>query len=115
MNNLIIETIKKHEGPGDFTHAMVTDEMIKTAENILNVKLPEQYIAFLQTLGHGGIGGIEILGVGITGHMIFVDSTLDYRDKGLPDDLVVIENVDEWLTCIDCNTHKIVKLWHKKN
>ena len=55
MNNLIIETIKKHEGPGDFTHAMVTDEMIKTAENILNVKLPEQYIAFLQTLGHGGL------------------------------------------------------------
>ena len=108
MNNLIIETIKKHEGPGDFTHAMVTDEMIKTAENILNVKLPEQYIAFLQTLGHGGIGGIEILGVGITGRMIFVDTTLDYRDKGLPDDLVVIENVDEWLTCIDCNTYKIV-------
>ena len=108
MNDLIIEIIKEYEEPGDFTHATVTDDMIKTAENTLNVKLPEQYIAFLQTFGHGGICGIEILGVGITGRMIFADTTLDYRDKGLPDDLVVIENVDEWLTCIDCNTYRIV-------
>ena len=47
MNDLIIEIIKEYEEPGDFTHATVTDEMIKTAESILNVKLPEQYIAFL--------------------------------------------------------------------
>lgn len=40
--------------------------------------------------------------------MIFVDTTMDYRDEELPDNLVVIENVDEWLTCIDCNNEKIV-------
>ena len=108
MNDLILETIKKYEEPGDFTHVTVTDEMIATAENALDVKLPKQYIEFLQMFGHGGVGGLEILGFGLTGRMIFVDTTLEYRDEDLPKNLVVIENVDEWLTCIDCNTEKIV-------
>ena len=48
------------------------------------------------------------MGFGFTGSMIFVDATLDYREDDLPKNLVVIENVDEWLTCIDCDTGKIV-------
>lgn len=108
MNELIIETIHKYEKPGDFTHAEVTDEMIANAEAILNIKLPEQYITFLKMYGHGGIGGLEVMGFGLTGRMIFVDATLDYREDDLPENLVVIENVDEWLTCIDCDTGKIV-------
>ena len=108
MNTQILETIQKYEEPGDFTHAVVTDEMIATAENALGVKLPQQYLDFLKMYGHGGIGGIETLGIGLTGRMIFVDTTMDYRDEELPSNLVVIENVDEWLTCIDCNTGKIV-------
>lgn len=108
MNTQILETINKYEKPGDFTHAAVTDEMISTAENTLGIKLPQQYLDFLKMYGHGGIGGIETLGVGLTGRMIFVDTTMDYRDEELPANLVVIENVDEWLTCIDCNTEKIV-------
>ncbi len=108
MNELILETIKKYEEPGDFTHITVTDEMIATAEKSLDLKLPKQYIEFLKMFGHGGIGGLEVLGFGLTGRMIFVDTTLEYRDEDLPKNLVVIENVDEWLTCIDCNTEKIV-------
>ena len=108
MNTQILETIQKYEAPGDFTHAVVTDEMIATAENALGVKLPQQYLDFLKMYGHGGIGGIETLGIGLTGRMIFVDTTMDYRDEELPSNLVAIENVDEWLTCIDCNTGKIV-------
>ncbi len=82
--------------------------MISDAEHILNVKLPEQYISFLKLFGHGGIGGIETLGIGKTGRFIFADMTMDYREEDLPANLVVIENVDEWLNCIDCNTEKIV-------
>ena len=108
MNYQILETIKKYEQPGDFNHANVTDDMIHMAEKTLGVKLPEQYIDFLKMFGHGGIGGVEIIGVGLTGRLIFVDTTLDYRDEELPDNLVVIENVDEWLNCIDCNTGKVV-------
>lgn len=108
MNERILETINKYEEPGDFTYATVTDEMIATAEKILNVTLPKQYIVFLKRFGHGGIGGIEVMGFGLTGRMIFVDTTMDYRKDDLPENLVVIENVDEWLSCIDCNTGKIV-------
>ena len=108
MNNQILETIKKYEQPGDFNHATVTDEMISAAEQILKVKLPEQYTTFLKLYGHGGIGGMETIGVGLTGRLIFVDMTLDYRNEDLPTNLVVIENVDEWLCCLDCNTGEIV-------
>ena len=108
MNASIIETIKKYEKPGDFTRYPVTDKLVTTAETVLNVKLPEQYVTFLKMYGHGGICGLEVMGIGLTGRMIFVDTTMDYRDEKLPDNLVAIENVDEWLTCIDCNTEKIV-------
>lgn len=108
MNTLILDTIKQYEHPNDFTHFAVTDDMITTAETILKIKLPEQYILFLKMFGHGGIGGLEVMGFGLTGRMIFVETTMDYRKEELPENLVVIENVDEWLTCIDCNTEKIV-------
>lgn len=108
MNDKILRMIKKYEQPGDFTHAIVTDDMIHSAEVILGVKLPKQYISFLKLFGHGGIGGIETIGVGITGRLVFVDETIDYRVESLPDNLVVIENVDEWLSCIDCNNGRIV-------
>lgn len=108
MNEIILKTIKKYEKDGDFTYAEVSDDMIEKAEITLGIKLPLQYISFLKMYGHGGICGLEILGVGKTGRMIFVDTTLNYREEGLPDNLVVIENVDEWLECINCNTGKVV-------
>ena len=108
MNTQLLDIIKKYEQPGDFNHATVTDEMIENAEELLGVKLPKQYVDFLKMFGHGGIGGIEIIGIGLTGRLIFVEMTLDYRDEGLPNNLVVIENVDEWIDCIDCNTGKVV-------
>ena len=67
MKQQILEIIEKYEEPGDFTHATVTEEMITTAENTLGVKLPHQYLVFLKMYGHGGIGGIETLGVGLIG------------------------------------------------
>lgn len=108
MNEIILNTIKKYEEKGDFNYASVTDKMIEDAEKQLGVKLPEQYIEYIKKFGHGGIAGLEIIGVGLTGRMLFVDSTLEYRAEELPDNLVVIENVDEWLMCLDCNTGKVV-------
>ena len=108
MNDIIIETIKKYEIKGDFNYALVTDDMISEAEDKLGVKLPDQYVDYIKMFGHGGIAGLEILGVGLTGRMIFVDGTLEYRADELPENLVVIENVDEWLMCLDCNTGKVI-------
>ena len=108
MNDMILNTIKKYEVKGDFNYASVTDDMISDAEEILGVKLPNQYVDYIKMFGHGGIAGVEILGVGLTGKMIFVESTLEYRADDLPGNLVVIENVDEWLMCLDCDTGKVV-------
>ena len=108
MNDIILNTIKKYEVKGDFNYASVTDDMISDAEEILGVKLPNQYVDYIKMFGHGGIAGGEILGVGLTGKMIFVESTLEYRADDLPGNLVVIENVDEWLMCLDCDTGKVV-------
>ncbi|MBQ7501500.1 SMI1/KNR4 family protein [bacterium] len=108
MTEKIRNLIKKYEVKGDFTHAEVSDAVIAAAEQTLNVKLPQQYIAFLKEFGHGGIGGIDTLGVGLTGRMIFLETTLEYRRYGLPQSFVVIENCDEWLYCIDCSSYKVV-------
>ncbi len=108
MNDIILNTIKKYEVKGDFNYASVTDDMISDAEEILGVKLPNQYVDYIKMFGHDGIAGVEILGVGLTGKMIFVESTLEYRADELPGNLVVIENVDEWLMCLDCDTGKVV-------
>ena len=108
MNDIILNTIKKYKVKGDFNYASVTDDMISDAEEILGVKLPNQYVDYIKMFGHGGIAGVEILGVGLTGKMIFVESTLEYRADDLPGNLVVIENVDEWLMCLDCDTGKVV-------
>ncbi|MBQ6638824.1 MAG: SMI1/KNR4 family protein [Lachnospiraceae bacterium] len=100
--------IKKYEQKGDFNYSLVSDEMLLNAEEILNVKLPEQYKDYIKMFGHGGIASLEIMGVGLTGKMLFLESTLEYRGEGLPENLVVIENVDDYLTCIDCKTEKVV-------
>lgn len=84
--------------------------MVKKAEEKLNLKLPAQYKDFLENFGHGGIGGLEILGVGNNNRLVFVETTLKYREYGLPVNMIAIENCDEWLYCVNANDGKIV-MW----
>lgn len=108
MTNDIIRLIQQYESDGCFTHANVSDEMLCRAENRLSIKLPEQYKAFLLQYGHGGLDGFEVIGIGKTGKLLFVDVTMAYRQHGLSDNLIVIENCDEWLYCINCDTECVV-------
>lgn len=112
MMNELIQLIQQYEHDGCFTHANVSDEMICYAETLLSVKLPEQYKSFLKIYGHGGLDGLEILGVGIAGQLVFVDETIAYRKYGLAQNLVVIENCDEWLYCLDCDNGTVVYWEH---
>ena len=108
MNQTIIDLISKYEVKGDFNYATVTDDMIAEAEKSLGLKIPDQFVEYVKLYGYGGIGGIGVLGVGLDGSIVFRDVTLEYREEGLPLNYIVIENVDEWLECIDCDTGKIV-------
>ena len=89
MNARIRTLIAQHEQKGDFTHVAPTEEM-------------------LAEYSHGGVGGIEILGVGLDESMAFLEVTLDYRKYGLPHNLLAVENCDEWLYCLDCDTGEVV-------
>lgn len=108
MTKEILNTIKKYEHEGDFNYAQVEDSTLEKAQNTLGVRLPDQFVEYIKMFGYGGIGGITILGIGLDGSVIFEEETLSYREYGLPENLVVVENIDEWLNCIDCNTGKIV-------
>lgn len=108
MNKKILEMAAQHKEDSFFTYDDFNNETRQRAEDALNVHLPEQYVEYLKMFGHGGVAGVEILGVCQSGSLAFVDSTQLYRRHGLPENLVIIENQDEWMTCIDCATGKIV-------
>ena len=108
MKDSIRTLITKYEEPGDFTYAKATDSELELAEKEIDLTLPSQYVKFLKTYGHGGICGVCTDGIGLDGRYVFVENTLEYRAEGLPENLIVIENADEWLYCIDANTGKVV-------
>lgn len=108
MNDRIRALIAQHEQDAFFTHVAPTSEMIASAQRLLGVTIPQQYIDYLEDYSHGGVGGVEVLGVGLNGTMLFLEATLRHRKFGLPDNLLVIENCDEWQECIDCDTGEVV-------
>lgn len=110
--NKLYELIKKRESKGDFTYAIVTEGMLDETEKRLGIKIPEEYRYFLEKFGHGGIGGIEVLDVGKNGSLIFEKETLKYRTYDLPNELIVIENCDEWVYCVNSINGKVV-MWSR--
>ena len=112
MNDLLKTFIKMYEAPMDFTHASFHPEDIAIAESGLGVTLPEEYIAFLKEFGHGGINGIETIGIGKNGRLLFEKETLKYRKYGLPHDLIVIENCGEWFYCLNADNENVV-MWSR--
>lgn len=113
MNDQIKKLISNYETDSDFSHVLFQNEEIAEAEKILGFKLDSAFLEFLYEYGHGGIGGVEILGIGKNHEMLFVTETLKYREYGLPLNLLVIENCDEWVYCIDSNNGQIVS-WDNK-
>lgn len=111
MLNKIEQLIKGYETEKDFTYAVASDNLIEDAENRLNVKIPKDFIWFLKKYGHGGIGGVEVLGVSKEMKSVFMEETLHYRQYGLPDKLIVIETLDEWLYCIDTSKKNEIVMW----
>jgi hypothetical protein len=76
------------------------DKTVCAIENALHVKLPDSYIWFLQQYSILLLPGFMILGAGLTDDSICVNRTIKYREFGLPNSLVVIE--DEGNECVFC-------------
>lgn len=88
-----------------------TDKELSDAKVQLGFDIPEEYKWFLKTYGHGGFF-FEFLGYGKNGAAICVEKTLYERRFGLPTELLVIEDCDEYVVCLDSVTGKVVS-WSK--
>ena len=115
MKNEIINLIKDNEEVFEnaFLMKFPSDEELADAEKNLGFKIPEEYVWFLQTYGHGGMD-FDFLGYGLNGNAIFVNKTLHEREYGLPTDLLVIEDLGEYVKCIDTTNGKVVS-WSKND
>ena len=113
MKNKIIQLIENNEEvfEGAFLMRFPTDEELTDAEKKLGIAIPEEYVWFLKTYGHGGFF-FEFLGFGLNGSAIFVNKTIHEREFGLPKELLVIEDCDEYVYCIDTVSREIVS-WSK--
>ncbi len=76
-------------------------EKVDYIEKELSVTLPDSYKWFLKTFGYGGIEGIEIIGYDKCTPPSVVVETKEYREYGLPEKYVVIEDCDEFIYCLD--------------
>lgn len=108
MQEKIISIIEEYSEDGDFIGNIWDDNVITAVEKELGFNIPSQYKWFIKNYGQGGIGGVQILGISKVNRAVFKDITLEYRNYGLPTNLIVVENCDEWLYCIDINNGKII-------
>ncbi|WP_291581490.1 SMI1/KNR4 family protein [Clostridium sp. UBA6640] len=108
MQEKIIGIIEEYSEDGDFIGNISYDNLITVAEKELGFNIPSQYKWFIKNYGQGGIGAVQILGISKANRAVFKDITLEYRNYGLSTNLIVVENCDEWLYCIDINNGKII-------
>ncbi|NPC93608.1 SMI1/KNR4 family protein [Bacillus sp. WMMC1349] len=109
MDNQILKMINAYEEKGDF-FGNVTNEEISLSERKLRCKFPCEYKEFVKTFGSGGICGVDVLGVEKDGYASVVDETERFRRFGLPKKYLVIENVDEFVYCLDTEDgHNVIR------
>lgn len=69
--------------------------------------MPDSFKWFINEYGYGGVNGALILGVALDKSLVCVEATKELRKYGLPKYLVVIENLEEYVCCLD--TSKLIK------
>lgn len=96
----LIYFIQENMESDDFTGG-VDEKQIEYVQNTLEVQLPESYKWFLTNYGSGGLFGVDILGVAKSNIASVVIETKNYRDLGMSNNLVVIEDIGEYAYCLD--------------
>lgn len=91
-----------------FTGNLVTDSLIKKAEDELDVKLPDSYVWYLKEFGQLYMyGGMHIYGVEIDAELYFVNYTKYLREFELPHELIILQENDEYEVCLSTNDGKV--------
>lgn len=79
-------------------------ELIAQFEEKFAVKLPEDFKYYLSKYGSGGLGYFDFFGIESGKDIENCSITAlmkDCRAKGMPNQLVVIEHLGDYVTCID--------------
>jgi antitoxin YobK len=109
MNSEILQMIDEYEEDKDF-FGKPSEEAIKKAEDRLEVTFPPQYREYVKNYGAGGICGVQILGVEKEDYASVVEDTESYREFGLPQKYIVIEDVDEFIYCLSTvEEYKVIR------
>lgn len=96
----LIDFIKENMNDDDFTGG-VDSKQIEYIQETLDVPLPKSYKWFLATHGSGGLFGVAILGVAKSNIATVLNATKSYREMGMNQDLVVIDDIGEYAYCLD--------------
>jgi antitoxin YobK len=110
VNINLLKMINEYVEEGDFT-GEISDNDIMIAEETLKLIFPKEYKDFVRMYGSGGIAGVEVHGVEGSEYASVVENTVRYRKLGLPTKYVVIENVDEFVYCLNTEEDHIVVRW----
>lgn len=106
LENIIKNSLKPNGEPIDgYYTGPSNDEDIISIEQLLSVHLPEDYKWFLKHFGSGGSYGVLIFGIGKVQPPKVVKETQNWRKLGLPKHFVVIEDCDEWVTCLNTQNY----------
>ncbi len=109
-----IEMFLKINGENIVVTGGISDEKIVDIEESLQLVICKDMKEFLSKFGMILGYGVEILGCGKNGISSLVSQTKRFREFGLPNNYLVIRNVDEWVYCLDNNTG-IVSSWDRNN
>lgn len=107
--NELIEQVCEEEGVElDKIYDMPQEDnsnLIRQFEEVFAVKLPEDYKYFLSKYGSGGLGYFDFFGIESgkddIGASTLAILTNECREKGMPNHLVVIEHLGDYVICID--------------
>ena len=86
--------------------------IIKEVEKYMNVRLPKQYVEYLQkNYGISKIYGNKLLGMKFDGSIRFAEETLSQRGFNFPEYYIVVENTFHFKSCLNCRNGNVVS-WY---
>ena len=112
MENKILSMIYIYEENNDF-YGCITIERIQEVEKDLEVKFPLKYKNFIQGYGSGGICGVNILGIEGNDGASVLTTTERYRELGLRKNLIVIEDLGEFIMCSETGDNESILYWDR--
>jgi hypothetical protein len=110
----VLEMIARYEEENDF-YGKLKENDIEYVQSVLKVKIPESYSWFILNYGSGGICGVEVLGIEKKDDSSVVNVTERYRKLGLDSECIVIEDLGEFIMCINTSKENEIIRWDRVN